>query len=134
MATMTATTHRHADLDGIGPRQDKAGPGQAKADLESRATGLPWNQAQGDLIVRYYGSVKAAAYALDVDPSLMQREHAVGKFSRFNDRADEKAKAYVANGLAEIFGVVMTRESRITQLKRTIEDSLNEMVQLAVSA
>lgn len=107
----------------------------AKAVLSSDRVGLPFRQVQGDAVVRFYGSVKAAAFALgEVDPSLMQREFREGKFARFDEHANEAAKAFVANALAEAFGTLQTREARIQQLRRAIEDQLNEMTQLAVSA
>jgi len=129
-------------LDSIGPASDQIGPKQLKASLPSdRTVGLPFNQVQAEAIVRFYGSVKATAYALSedpvhkpLDPSLMQREFKDGKFARFDERADLDAKAYVANALAEAFGTLGSREARVQQLKRTIEDSVNEMAQLAVIA
>lgn len=114
---------------------DTIRPEMAKAVLSSDRVGLPFRQVQGDAVVRFYGSVKAAAFALgQVDPSLMQREFREGKFGRFDEHANEQAKAFVANALAETFGTLLTREARIQQLRRSIAESLDEMAQLAVSA
>lgn len=118
-------------LDHVGPASDQVGPKQVKAELRR----TPFGQVQADAIVRFYGSVKAAAYALgQVDASLMQREFRDGKFGRFDEHAKDDAKAYVANVLHEVFGTLGTREARIAQLKRSITDQLDEMEQLAVSA
>jgi len=134
MRSSLATSARSQEvrsLDEIGPASDQIGPKQAKALLR----GTPFNQVQAEAIVRFYGSVKATAFALgEVDASLMQREFRDGKFGRFDEHAKDDAKAYVANALHEVFGTLGTREARIAQLKRSIEDQLDEMVQLAVTA
>ena len=116
--------------------QDVVRPTAAKASLRSdRLVGLPFVQVTTDAVLRYYGSVKATAYALgECDPSLMQREFQAGKFGRFDEHADLNAKAYVAKQLAEAFADLGSREARILQLKRTIADSIEEMALLAVSA
>lgn len=125
-----ATSDPVRSVDRIGPASDQVGPKQAKAALRS----TPFNQVQADAILRFYGSVKATAFALgEVDASLMQREFKDGKFWRFDEHAKDDAKAYVANALHEVFGTLGTRDARIQQLKRSIEDQLNEMAQLAVS-
>lgn len=54
-------------------------------------------------IERHYGSVKAAAISLDADPSLLRREILDGKFARFDAKADDEAKAAVAEALRDAF-------------------------------
>lgn len=110
-------------------------PAPAKADLRSDLVGLPFEQVTRDAIIRYYGSVKAAAISLgNVDPSLMQREFAEGNFKRFYKHGTFEAKAFVAAQLNESYGPLNSREARIQQLKRLIEDSVAEMAALAVTA
>lgn len=122
-------------MDDLGPASDKVGPGPAKAGLRSDVIGLPFEQVTRDSIIRFYGSVKAAALSLGpVDPSLMQREFADGNFKRFYKHATFDAKAFVAKELAESYGPLDTREARIHSLKRTIEDCVAEMAALAVTA
>ena len=119
---------------------------QVKADTRSDDVrlsdhvGLPFDQVTRDAIIRFYGSVKATAFALSedprksLDPSLMQREFADGNFKRFYKHADFEAKGFVAKELAEAYGPLNSREARIQQLKRSIEDAVTEMAALAVTA
>lgn len=74
---------------------DNIRPTAAKAVLSSdrRSVGGVFKSA----VVKHYGSVKAAAISLgNVDPSLMMREFAASKFGRFDEHADDAAKADVS--------------------------------------
>ncbi len=64
-----------------------------------------YRQTMTDAILRYYGSVKNAAYVLGAcDPSLMMREFHAGKFARFDEHAEDGAMSYVAAALHDVFG------------------------------
>jgi hypothetical protein len=126
--TAAAASDPVRSLDNIGPASDQIGPKQAKAELR----GLPFHQVMTDAAIRYYGSVKAMAYALGkVDPSLMMRELKDGKFARFDEHADEPAKAFVAAALVDAYGPLTEPQARIRQLTRNVRAELDEIDSLS---
>lgn len=106
---------------------DGLGPGQAKAGLRSDRIGLSLIAVTKDAVIRHYGSVKAAAISLSVDPSLMMREFDAGKFHRL-DKADDETKAAIAQALSEAFGAgdPKARVQRLIREGRRVLDELAE--------
>lgn len=80
---------------------DNIRPPALKADTK-RSDGRTVTQIMSAAVIKHYGSVKAAAISLRVDPSLMQREFDAGKFGRLDD-ADEETKAAIAEALKTAF-------------------------------
>lgn len=79
-------------------------PTPAKAGLPSDRIGPSLNAVVWLALVAHYGSVKAAAISLgDVDPSLLRRDIADGKFGRI-EHADDDTKAAIATALYAAFG------------------------------
>ncbi len=96
----------------------------------SDRVGLPFRQVMRDALIRFYGSVKATAFALgQVDPSLMQREFERGLFERFDQYATPAAKAYVAAALTEAYGPLHDPKARAKQLIRAMREELDELDQ-----
>lgn len=104
-------------------------PTPAKAGLRSDGIGLPFHQVMKDAVIRYYGSVKAAALSLEVDPSLMMREFDAGKFGRL-EKADAEAKAFIAAAMQDAYGVLASPKARGFQLLREIDQRIAEIRQL----
>lgn len=98
-----------SSLDGVGPGQAKAGLRGTSGDQR----GPGFGSVMADAVIKHYGGVKEAAHALKVDRSLMQREFKAGDFGRFDDVADEVAKAAVVAYLAEVFAELMTPMARL---------------------
>lgn len=81
---------------------DEIRPTPVKACLSSDRVGPSVPAVVKDAVVRHYGSVKAAAISLGVDPSLMMREFDAGKLGRLE--ADAEARASVVDALHAAFG------------------------------
>jgi hypothetical protein len=84
-----------------------------------------------DALLRHYGSVKAAAISLGVDPSLLMRELDTGKFKVERlEMCDDDAKAFVSRALYEAFGHgnPQARVQRLIRESRRILDELAEAV------
>lgn len=79
-------------------------------------------------VLKHYGSVKAAAICLRVDPSLMQREFDAGKFARL-EQADADAKAAVSSALYDAFGRLDDPKARLRRHLREIRGRLDEFDQ-----
>lgn len=114
-------------LDNLRPTQAKAGlhpTHQSEMVRSSDGIGL------GDVIVgavlKHYGSVKAAAISLRVDPSLMQREFDAGKFARLNE-ADADAKAAIADALYQTFGRLEDPKARVQRRMREAVECLKDI-------
>jgi hypothetical protein len=116
---------------------DDIRPATAKAGLhrtgESEAVGSSDPLGLGDVIkhaaLQHFGSVKALAITLDVDPSLMQREFADGKFGRLFARIDTTAQAAIADALARAYGPLLNPKDRARRLIHAIEGNLAELKQ-----
>lgn len=105
------------ELDSIRPEPVKAG-------LRSDPIGL--NRVMTEAVIAHYGSVKAAAITLDVDPSLMMREFKEGKFGRL-DKVDEATKAAIASALSEAFGTLTSPQARARKTIRDIRRLIDEL-------
>jgi predicted metallopeptidase len=79
-----------------------------------------------DAVIRHYGSVKAAAISLGVDPSLMMREFEAGKFGRL-EAADDAVKAAVAKRLHEAYSPA--GESAQDRARRVIPQLIAELLE-----
>lgn len=113
---------------------DNLRPTPVKAGLRSDQIGLSFGASMKDAILAHYGSVKEAAYALgQVDPSLMMREFGESKFARFDQHADELAKASVCGRLLDVFGPLTTPFARGEKLLSDIENDVRELRQLLLS-
>lgn len=93
-------------------------PTPAKAGLRSDRVGPAFADVVKSAVLTHYGSVKAAAISLNVDPSLMQREFEAGKFARL-EQADDATKASVAKALYEQFG----QDDPKAQIRRALRDA-----------
>lgn len=121
--TMTAT-HRSDPVLSL----DEIRPAMAKA---VRSSDRSFCRVMREAIIGYYGSVKAAAYALgQVDPSLMSREFADGKFGRFDEHADAEAKGAVGAAIRLAFPPCDPREEarRLIREARARLDELAEVI------
>jgi hypothetical protein len=93
--------------------------------------GLRLSAVVKDALLRHYGSVKAAAISLAIDPSLLIRELETGKFRLERlEGCDLEAKAYVCRALAEAFSDAnpQARVRRLIRESRRILDELAEAV------
>lgn len=104
-------------------------PKPAKAGLTSDHIGLTFSAVMRDAILGHYGSVKAAALSLDVDPSLMQREFNEGKFGRL-EKADEIAKASIFAAVHNVYGPLASPRARGHFLLDRIMGDVSELRQL----
>lgn len=129
-----SNTMRQADssvpvrtLDNIRPSQAKAGLHPThESDLVRSSDGLGLGDVIVDAVLKHYGSVKAAAISLRVDPSLMQREFDAGKFARLND-ADAAAKAAIADALYQTFGRLEDPKARAVRRMREAVECLKDI-------
>lgn len=108
-------------LDNLRPTPAKVGLASDHRRTDSVAA------VMRDAVIGHYGSVKAAAISLRVDPSLMQREFDAGKFARL-EQADDETKAAVARALYDAFGSSdpKTRAQRLIREARQRLDELSE--------
>lgn len=113
-------------LDHIRPTQHK------------RSDGRTVGQVVKDAVVKHYGSVKAAAYALGegahlprLDESLMMREFEAGKLGRLE--ADPAIKPVVAAALQKAFGAddPKARALQLIQEGRAVLDELAQYIAFA---
>lgn len=103
-----------------------------------QSDGRTVGQVVKDAVVKHYGSVKAAAYALGegaqlphLDESLMMRELEAGKLGRLE--ADPAIKPVVAAALQKAFGAddPKTRALSLIQQGRAVLDELAQYVEFA---
>ncbi len=120
-------------MDGLRPEMVKAGLDRTAGSggvWASDPIGLVVEQA----VIAHYGSVKAAAYALKVDPSLMQRELKAGKLGRLDDAEDAPmVKSVVAAALANAYGQPVTPDARKRHLIHVMRAALDELDQIEVA-
>lgn len=104
--------------------------GQLKAEL-GPSRSIPVQDVVKDALERHYGSLKAAAISLDVDSSQLSRELRTGAFQLEKlERADDEAKAFIANALREAYGDPdpKARAQRLIREARQRLDALAEVV------
>lgn len=108
---------------------DDVRPAPVKAVLPSDFIGPTFADVVTSALVRHYGSVKATAISLGVDPSLMKREFEAGKFARL-EAADLDAKASVADALHDTYGPSdpRARARRLLHQTRAMLDELAEVI------
>lgn len=111
------------------PSLDNLRPKPAKAGLASDAIGLSVIAVTIEGVQAHYGSIKATAISLNVDPSLMMREFKAGNF-RLLERADDVAKAAIFAYAHDAFGPLTTPEARGRFLLRELDRIKNELWQL----
>lgn len=122
--TPTVATARQSDLVGS---LDSLRPTPARAVLRSDQIGLGIGDVIKDAVVKHYGSVKAAAISLNVDPSLMIRELEAGKISRL-EHADDSAKASVAAALFNAYGQIEDPKVRVRRQAEEAIAKIREVV------
>ena len=110
-------------LDGVRPAQAKAELRGSEPVGSSDAIG----PIARDAVVKHYGSVKAAAITLDVDPSLLMRELDAGKLGRLDK--DPAAVASVAAALTQAYAPLATPQARGRSVIRNIRRELDELDQ-----
>lgn len=116
-------------LDSIRPEMAKAGLHRTgESEPVGSSDGVGFDDVIRKAVVQHYGSVKAAAISLKVDPSLMQREFEAGKFARLNE-ADPTAKAAIADALFETFGHLEDPAARVRRSIRDARRALDEVEQ-----
>lgn len=111
------------DLETVRPAPAKAGLRPSESVGLSDSLGL----VAKDAVVKHYGSVKAAAITLQVDPSLLMRELEAGKLARLD--ADPDAKTAVSKALFDAFGC-SDPKSQARQLIRDVRARLDALGEL----
>lgn len=124
----TVATARSSDpvpsLDGLRPTPAKAG---LRGDQRGPSVCTVMAEA---VIAHYGGSVKEAAFALQVDRSLMMREFKAGDFHRI-DALDDVAKAAIFAAVHEAFGPLTTvgaRARHLFQQRRKLDQEIEQLV------
>lgn len=115
------------NLDSVRPRPAKAGAPSDQAGPAQDRIGPSLGHVVREAVTKHYGSVKAAALALDVDASLMQREFEAGKLGRLDGDAD--AKAAVSSALYEAYGRLDDPKARARRSVREMRALLDEFDQ-----
>lgn len=114
------------------PSMDVGRPRMAKAVLRGPSEGRAWTAATKDALIRYYGSLKAAAIEMGkCDPSQLSRDLDNGKFkSERLDLCDEDAQAFISTSVADTLAGrdPKSRVRRLIQEGRRILDELAEAV------
>lgn len=88
----------------------------AKAGLRRDQVGPSICTVMADAVIEHFGgSVKEAAFALNVDRSLMMREFKSGDFHRI-DALDDVAKAAIFAAVHEAYGPLTTLAARARHL------------------
>lgn len=96
----------------------------------SDRVGLRFNAVVKDALLRHYGSVKAAAISLALDPSLLMRELDTGKFRVERLEAlDPQAKSAVCRALADAFSDAGSPQARVQRLIRESRRILDELAE-----
>lgn len=111
---------------------DDVRPAPAKARLASDRIGPAFASVLKAAIISHYGSVKAAAFALHVDASLMQREFDAGKFGRL-DQADDAgaAKAAIARAVYDAFRDD-DPQAHVRRVIREIRQRIDELAEVVI--
>lgn len=116
--------------DGDRSRLDVGRPVMARAVHSGPSAGeRAWSRATKDALIRYYGSLKAAAIAMgNYDSSQLSRDLDTGKFrSERLDLCDEEAKAYVSQTVAQ---TLASRDPK-ARVRRLIAESRRLLDELA---
>jgi hypothetical protein len=139
---MGQTIHDAPQSDPV-RKLDRIRPDAAKASLRTSAasdavgssdrSGLTIGAVVADAVVDFYGSVKAASFALgengrQVDPSLMMRDFRRGNLARL-ERADAEAKGFVSDALRKMFGCSDPKERARAAIRRARRE-LDELAEL----
>lgn len=114
-------------LDSLRPTPAKVTPSADQVGRPSDRLGPTFAGVVTEAVLRYYGSVKAAAISLRVDPSLMMREFHAGKFGRLED-AEDAAKGSIARALSETFGEAV--EDPKVRARRKLPELMAEFIEL----
>lgn len=120
-------TSRAAQVNSL----DDVRPVPAKAGLTRQAVSIALTAVVKDALQRHYGSLKAAAISLGIDPGQLTRELTSGafKFERL-ERADAEAQAFVVRCLHEAFADAdpKAQARRLIREGRRVLDELAEVV------
>jgi hypothetical protein len=104
----------------------------AKAVHVSPSAGRAWSAATKDALIRHYGSLKAAAFAMGAyDPAQLSRDLTAGKFkSERLDLCDDAARAFISTAVADALAQrdPKARVQRLIRESRRILDELAEAV------
>lgn len=127
----TVATARQSDLvgslDNLRPTPAKAGLHRtSQSDALGSSDDLGLEGVIQRALLAHYGSVKAAAISLNVDPSLMQRELEAGKISRLNI-ADPEAKAAIADAIYKAFGRLEDPKARAMRRMKELVDCAKDI-------
>jgi hypothetical protein len=82
-----------------------------------------------EAVVAYFGSVKAAALTMSVDPSLMQRELKACDLRRVHALRDAKLNAAISQAWMDAFGALLTPKQYASRLIDRMQEELNEIRQ-----
>lgn len=115
-------------LDTLRPTPAKAGLSRTGvSDSVGSSDGIGLGALIKDAVIKHYGSVKAAAISLNVDPSLMVREFEAGKIARL-EQADPQVKAAIAGALFEAFGQLEDPKARTKRLATDVIAAMHEIL------
>ena len=105
-------------------------PASVKAGLPSDQIG---QQTLGsvacDAVTAYFGSVKAAALTMLVDPSLMQRELKACDLRRVHALKDARLNAAISQAWMDAFGTLLSPKEYASRLIDRMQGELNELRQ-----
>lgn len=114
------------------PSLDVGRPRMATAVHRGPLHGRAWSLATKDALIRHFGSLKAAAFAMgEYDPAQLSRDLTDGKFkSERLDLCDEEAKAFISTAVADTLASrdPKARVRRLIREGRRILDELAEAV------
>lgn len=110
---------------------DHVRPQMAKADLASPAQSISWTDVVRGVLIRHFGSLKAAAIELRIDQSQLTREIETGKLNVARLQSCDPAFAVkFGQSLVEEFQALSSPKARGLQLLRELETRISELRQL----
>lgn len=117
-----------AEVQTLDPHRPRTAPAVQRRPSD----GLEWSAVIKDALTRHYGSLKAAAIAMnDYDQSQLTRDLDTGKFKQERlECCDDAAKAFISAALYEAFGNAdpKARVLRLIREGRRILDELSEAI------
>lgn len=107
---------------------DSVRPSPAKAGLRRQASSIALIALVREALIRHYGSLKAAAISLSMDPGQLTRELQTGdfKFEKL-ERADDEAKAFLAQAMQEVY--VFDPRSQALRMLREARRAIDEAME-----
>lgn len=114
-------------LDNVRTAPVKAGIASDSIRQSSDRIVRSMNDVKREAVIGYFGSVKAAAIALGVDASQMQREFKAGNFERVERLEDKGPMAAIAAAMQAEYGDTTSPEARARRILRAVTVGLQEL-------